>query len=191
MRDIKKQVVPAGADAPSRADLSRLSLSAKTIVPVASNTERAQLLTDLTNAGYAPSAMDPLYVHRQDTGHVEVHTGGTWSILARKHSDSGRVEVPATAPFGKIVLYVHKVNQVVVFTGTYTLGAATGTGTGTLCTIPAGFTPLNQTQGISAVQGTKDIASMTVATSGAVTCFFLPTSSATGQHHFNLTWLRS
>lgn len=191
MRDIKKQVVPAGADAPSRADLTRLSLSAHTIVPVASSTERAQLLTDLTNAGYAPSAQDPLIVLRLDTGHVEVHTGTTWSTLTRKHYDSGRVEVAVTAPMEKVTLYVHRVNQTVIFTGIYRLAGQAGAGAGTLCTIPAGHTPPSQVQGISAVQGTKDIASMSVSTAGTVTCNFLPTSSATGQHNFNLTWLVS
>lgn len=189
MRDAKKHVVPAGSDPRTRADLTRLSLSAHTIVPVGGQTERDQVTTDLTAAGYGPSLTDPLYVHRLDLNQVEVNTGSGWSRFLSKHYDSGTVQLNAQPAFEKVVLWCRKVNNTVAFTGSIRLGAQAGQGTGTLCTIPAGMPPPVQYQLPAIVQGTKDVASVTIAASGTVTMTYLATVTPTGLFVFGGSWV--
>lgn len=189
MRDAKKHVVPAGTDPRTRADLTRLSLSVHTIVPVGGQTERDQITTDLTAAGYAPSVTDPLYVHRLDLNQVEVNTGAGWSKMFNKHYDSGTVQLTAQPSFEKVVLWCRRVNNTVAFTGSIRLGAQLAAGTGNLCTIPAGMTPPVQYQLPAVILGTRDVASVIVAASGTVTMTYRNDSSGTGVFVFGGSWV--
>lgn len=59
--------LPAGTDNYALTNDLRLMMeSANTIVPVANITARVNLVAALTTAGRAPTATDPLYVHRAD-----------------------------------------------------------------------------------------------------------------------------
>lgn len=71
------EVPPATGVPPARAALLNLSLSVRDTVYVANTTARAQLVSDLTSAGVAPSATNPLFVYRGDTDVMEVTENGT------------------------------------------------------------------------------------------------------------------
>ena len=64
----RKQTIPAGSDTTvSRATIFEgFGNSIRDVVPVADTTARAQLVTDLTAAGQAPSSTKPLVVYRHD-----------------------------------------------------------------------------------------------------------------------------
>lgn len=85
-QDARKHIVPSGAEAPRRKAILDLGLSIRDIVPVANTTERGQLISDLTAAGVAPSATNPLLVYRADaTAGFELEytiNGSTWRVLA-------------------------------------------------------------------------------------------------------------
>jgi hypothetical protein len=85
--DARRHVVPAPTEAPRRAAFDDLSLSVRDIVYVADIADRAQLVADLTAAGFGPASERPLYVHRVDApagGELERTVDGqAWqSILA-------------------------------------------------------------------------------------------------------------
>lgn len=100
--DIRKHVVPGAGDAPSRQALLDLGLSINDIVPVASTTERAQLVVDLTNTGRAPSLARPLIVFRTDAtpgSELEVTSdGATWRAV-NKPTDSGWINITPASGF--------------------------------------------------------------------------------------------
>lgn len=80
MIDLRKHEAFGPLEEPSRAALNALSLSTHDAVPVANATERAQLVADLTAAGFGPSPARPLRVYREDgptVGRVEYTTDGT------------------------------------------------------------------------------------------------------------------
>lgn len=78
----RRHVIPAGADQSfTRATIfSAFGNSIRDIVPVATVTDRAALISDLTTAGQAPSATKPLVVYRADAPgmhRLEYTTNGT------------------------------------------------------------------------------------------------------------------
>jgi hypothetical protein len=78
----RKQTIPSGSDTTvSRATIFEIfGNSIRDVVPVASTTERTQLVTALTSAGQAPSATKPLVVTRADapgTRRIEYTLDGT------------------------------------------------------------------------------------------------------------------
>lgn len=84
--DVRKHKVPSGAEAPRRQAILDLGLSIRDVIPVANTTERAQMISDLTAAGVAPSATNPVLVYRADaTAGFELEytiNGSTWRVLA-------------------------------------------------------------------------------------------------------------
>ena len=64
--DARKHTAPAAGETPRRQALNDLSLSIRDVIPVANTTARAQLITDLTNAGVGPSITNPVFVYRAD-----------------------------------------------------------------------------------------------------------------------------
>jgi len=132
--DVRKHLAPIGSETPRRQAFNDLSLSICDLVPVANTTARTQLVSDLTAAGYAPSATHPLYVFRADAtaGHETEYTrdGTTWQAVW---------PVPA-APVTVYGMYVRLSNQTVTSsTSVYTnvIGTASGTVEGGL-TLNAG-----------------------------------------------------
>lgn len=95
MIDLRKHEAFGPLEEPSRAALNALSLSMHDPVPVANATERAQLVADLTAAGFAPTASRPLYVHRVDAGPMRelertIDGGASWQTLL---ADGGKAVV--------------------------------------------------------------------------------------------------
>lgn len=91
MIDLRKHTAPAAAEVPRRQALNDLSMSINDVVPVANATERAQLVTDLTAAGYGPTAARPLFVYQADqpvwTATKVTRDGTNWkSVLAGRLS---------------------------------------------------------------------------------------------------------
>lgn len=84
--DIRKHTAPLAGETPSRQVINDLSLTVNDVIPIANTTARAQLVVDLTAAGFTPSQTKPLYVHRADAGaglELEVSTDGTtWRTIA-------------------------------------------------------------------------------------------------------------
>ena len=86
--DVRKHKAPIGTETPRRQAFNDLSLSICDVVPVASATERTQLVADLTAAGVGPTAARPLFVYRADaTAASEVEytrDGATWRTVTTK-----------------------------------------------------------------------------------------------------------
>lgn len=84
--DIRKHTAPLAGETPSRQVINDLSLTVNDVIPIANTTARAQLVADLTAAGFTPSQTKPLYVHRADAGtgqELEVTTDGTtWRTIS-------------------------------------------------------------------------------------------------------------
>lgn len=57
------------------------SLNGRIIVPVPNAAAAAQLLVDLAAEGYTPSAADPVYIDRSDTGTLERNAGNGWQVV--------------------------------------------------------------------------------------------------------------
>ncbi|EYR64278.1 hypothetical protein N866_13600 [Actinotalea ferrariae CF5-4] len=66
MIDARKHTAPAAGETPRRQAINDLSMSIRDVIPVANTTERAQLVSDLTAAGAAPSTTNPVSVYRAD-----------------------------------------------------------------------------------------------------------------------------
>lgn len=66
---------PTGASGANRADIFAEIAEHSQIIPVANATAEAQLVTDLTTAGKAPSATNVLYTDRTDLGEVRRNDG--------------------------------------------------------------------------------------------------------------------
>jgi hypothetical protein len=111
MIDLRKHEAFGPLEEPSRAAFNALSLSMHDPVPVANATERAQLVADLTAAGFAPTASRPLYVHRADAGPMlelerTIDGGTSWQTimadggktLMAVGSGGGSLSGTATAP---------------------------------------------------------------------------------------------
>lgn len=97
MIDARKHSAFGPDETPSRAAFNDLSLSIRDVVPVANTTERAQVLADLTDAGFPPSPSNPLYVHRADAvpaRRLEVNDGSGWRSVA-PHIQHGVKAMPA------------------------------------------------------------------------------------------------
>lgn len=73
--DARKHTVPAAGSTPRRSFIDDLSLSINDFIPVGSSTEQAQVVTDLTAKGVAPTAADPVFFYRTDTGALVRHNG--------------------------------------------------------------------------------------------------------------------
>lgn len=84
--DVRKHKAPIGSETPKRQAFNDLSLSINDLIPVASVSERATLVTNLTSAGYPPSTSKPVVVLRADApadSNVEMSTDGTtWRAMS-------------------------------------------------------------------------------------------------------------
>lgn len=109
----RKQTIPAGTDT----TVSRETIfedfgnSIRDVVPVASTTERTQLVTALTTAGEAPSATKPLVVHRNDArgahrieyttnGSVWMPASGLLEFASKTAADSFGTSYPGLLTLG-------------------------------------------------------------------------------------------
>lgn len=85
-------------ETPTRAALNTAFLTVNDIVPVANSTERAQLVADLTDAGYPPSPSRPLVVDQADHGVLYRTTNGTtWRRLTAFAELEGTTVVSSSA----------------------------------------------------------------------------------------------
>lgn len=104
MIDARKHDAPAAAETPRRQAINDLSLSIRDVIPVANTTERAQLVSNLTAAGQAPSVSNPLYVHRADArpGLALEYTenGTTWVSVSRESQGGVRAMAANTLASG-------------------------------------------------------------------------------------------
>ena len=100
---VREHIVPAEGETPKWEAVRDGIESVNDIVPVANATARAQLLTDLTGLGQAPTAARPLYVRQGDTGDYWLHNGTAWVLqgparasYAASGSALGTIAVPAS-----------------------------------------------------------------------------------------------
>lgn len=94
----RKHVTFGASEAPSRAALNTAFLTVNDIVPVANSTERAQLVADLTDAGYPPSTSRPLVVDQADHGVLYRTTNGTtWRRVTAFAELEGTTTVSSSA----------------------------------------------------------------------------------------------
>lgn len=94
---------PAGGSAPSRGSVMSAVRAAQAVVPAASDTERASVVTNWATAtGAAVSATNPVYIYRTDLKRFEVSTNGTtwWSYRLQ----SGGVFTGSTSATGEILI---------------------------------------------------------------------------------------
>lgn len=151
--DARGHTVPASTDHPSRATLLNLSLGIRDLIPTATTTTRATLISALTAAGQGPSTSNPIYVFRADArpdAAIEVTTDGTtWRSIPMSTNLQSFTPVLAastTSPTlgtGSSVAgqYVQTGDPWVEGNGTIdfgTAGAAAGSGTFTLSLPVAG-----------------------------------------------------
>ena len=101
---VREHIVPAEGETPKWEAVRDGIESVNDIVPVANATARAQLLTDLTGLGQAPTAARPLYVRQGDTGDYWLHDGSAWVLqgparasYAASGSALGQIAVPTAS----------------------------------------------------------------------------------------------
>lgn len=126
----------------SRASIRRMIQGGQGIVPAANATEQAQALANATSAGISPTAANPLFVYRSDTGALRAYDGSSWKDVVPP--DTGWVNVVAVSSWSSSTVQVKRIGNVVYMRGR--LKKASGTissvsANTSLLTIPDGFRP--------------------------------------------------
>ena len=162
----------------SRASIRRMIQGGQGIVPAANATEQAQALANATSAGISPTAANPLFVYRSDTGALRAYDGSSWKDVLPP--DTGWVDVVAVSSWSSSTVQVRRVGNVVYLRGRLKKAASgtidSGSENKALLTLPAGFRPAQQlvmagaglVGGSSAAYGR--IATVRISTDGVLDC---------------------
>lgn len=134
--DARSHIVPANTDHPSRATLLNLALNIRDVIPTATTTTRAAIITAMAAAGVSVSTTNPVYVHRANArpdSAIEVTTDGTtWLAIPlttlQNFTDTPVLGASTTAPTlgtGSSVAGTHaQVGQWVSGTGVINFGTS-------------------------------------------------------------------
>lgn len=128
----------------SRASIRRMIQAGSSVLTVGSETEQNQLIAQVQASGIEPTATNPLYVFRTDTGILAVYNGTSWTLLTSGDADMSSTKIQGIAPFNTSTLYLVRNGNIVycdgqLKTGTFSQGARNNIGI-----VPAGWRPSSQ-----------------------------------------------
>lgn len=94
--DARKHEAPAAGESPRRQTFNDLSLSINDPIPVASVTERAQVVQALADAGFPGTETDPIHLYRTDLERYETYDGTRYHVGSDTRIGRGGFSAPAT-----------------------------------------------------------------------------------------------